>query len=69
MNVNMSTSVTLASAAGQAATGEAVGLSVLKKAMEIESQSAMMLINSVAQPDKSAASLPSHLGQNVNTTA
>lgn len=69
MNVNMNASVTLASAAGQT-TGDAVGLAVLKKAMEVESQNAMTLINAVSQTTStSAVNLPDHLGQNVNTTA
>lgn len=68
MNVSMSNSVTMASATGQT-TGDAVGLSVLKKAMEVEAQNAMTLINAVSQSESSAVNLPSHLGQNVNTTA
>lgn len=52
------------------ATGDAVGLQVLKKAMDIQAQSAMALIDALPQPTKpSSANLPAHLGQNVNTTA
>ena len=40
--------------------------SVLKKALDNESQTAMILINSISQ---SAANLPPNLGQNVNVTA
>ena len=50
---------------GQAA-GDAVGVTVLKKALDIEAQNAMTLIN--ALPPQ-AQNLPSHLGQNVNTKA
>jgi hypothetical protein len=46
------------------------GTSVLKKAMDIQSQTAMILINSILQtPSAPAVNLPSHLGQNINTTA
>jgi hypothetical protein len=41
-------------------------ISVLKKALDNESQSAMVLINSISQ---STANLPPNLGQNINVTA
>lgn len=66
MNVNMNTSSPLV----QQNTGAAAGLSVLKKAMDIQAQSALTLINSIQPPQQqSAANLPPHLGQNINTTA
>ncbi|MBU0594613.1 MAG: YjfB family protein [Gammaproteobacteria bacterium] len=68
MNVNMNTSTALASMAGQA-TGDAVGVSVLKKALQAEAQNAQQLINSVPQPEKTTNNLPPNLGQNINTTA
>jgi len=68
MDVNMSTSTALASVAGQS-SGDAVGISVLRKAMQIEAQNAQQLINSVASPEQTSANLPPNLGQNVNTTA
>jgi len=46
--------------------GDVVQTSVLKKAMDVESQSVLALINALPQP---AANLPAHLGQNVNTVA
>lgn len=65
MDVSMSTSSALAQTAG-----DAVGVSTLKKAMDIEAQGAMTLINSIPQPViPAAANLPAHLGQNVNTVA
>ena len=65
MNVNMNTSVSLAQSAGGA-----VGLTVLKKALDIEAQNAMLLINILSQPpQQSAASSPPHLGQNINIFA
>ncbi|MBZ0106736.1 MAG: YjfB family protein [Sulfuricella denitrificans] len=64
----MNASTALASATGQV-TGNDVGVSVLKKAMEVEAQNAVQLINAIPKPEKTTANLPSNLGQNVNTTA
>lgn len=66
MNVNMNTSASLAQYAGAAA-----GLTMLKKAMDIQAESALTLINAVQPPSQqqSASNLPPHLGQNINTTA
>jgi hypothetical protein len=51
-------------------SGDAVGMAVLKKAIDIEAQSAMALIAAIPQPpQQSAANLPPNLGQNINTTA
>lgn len=52
---------------GQAA-GDAVGVTVLKKALDQETQNATALINALPQPPQ-AQNLPSHLGQNINTKA
>ncbi len=41
-----------------------VGISVLKKALDIESSSAATLIAAIPAPN-----LPAHLGRNINTTA
>ena len=47
-----------------------VGMAVLKKAMDIETQSSMALINAIPQPpQQSAANLPPNLGQNINIAA
>lgn len=62
MNVNNST-------LPAANIGDGVGLSILKKAIDIEAKSAMALINSIPQPTQQSANLPPNLGQNVNTTA
>jgi hypothetical protein len=48
---------------------DAVGLTVLKKAMDIGAQSAQTLLAAIPQPAKSSANLPPNLGQNINTTA
>lgn len=42
-----------------------IGMTVLKKAQEIDAQSALQLIQSIPN----VQNLPSHLGQNINTTA
>lgn len=63
MNVSMNTSAAIAQN-----TSDVAGLAVLKKAISIEAQSAMALINAIPQ-QQSAANLPPHLGQNINTTA
>jgi len=53
----------------QNATGD-VGIAVLKKSIDIQSQAAMTLINAIPQPpQQSSASLPPNLGQNINVTA
>lgn len=68
MNVNMNTSTALASLAGQS-NGDAVGITMLKKAMDIEAQNVQQLVSSISSPEKSSVNLPKNLGQNVNTTA
>lgn len=68
MNVNMNTSTNMASVAGQS-SGDAAGVSMLKKAMEIESKNIQQLVNSASSPEKTSANLPPNLGQNINTTA
>jgi hypothetical protein len=56
--------------ASSLATSLTAGTSVLKKAIDAQAQSAMILIDSIAQtPTVSAANLPPNLGQNINTTA
>jgi hypothetical protein len=49
-------------------TSQAVTIAVLKKAIDINAESATALIEAI--PDnKSLQNLPAHLGQNINTTA
>ena len=55
-----------ASGLTQTQTTDAVQIAVLKKAMDLEQQSADLLIQSVAQ---SMPSNPPHLGNNVNVLA
>jgi len=58
---NLATSLTNSSA------NESVGITVLKKALDLESSAAAALIDAI--PAAPSANLPPHLGQNVNTTA
>ena len=60
-------SVSNASAAlSQAPTGDAIGIAVLKKAIDLEAQGALQLIQALPEV---AASNPPHLGNGVNTFA
>ena len=56
----------ISSAVSQAQTGDAVGIAVLKKAIDLQAQSALQLIASLPQP---ATNSPPNLGQGVNTVA
>ena len=49
-------------------TKQAVGVAVLKKAQDIQASSASALIGAIP-PVPSTPNLPSHLGNNINTTA
>jgi hypothetical protein len=56
----------LATAMTQAQTADAVQLAVLKKAMDIQAQGAMQLIQAASQ---ATSNNPPHLGNQVNTFA
>ncbi|GBG12741.1 DNA glycosylase [Novimethylophilus kurashikiensis] len=55
----------LATQMSAAQTNAEVSIAVLKKAINIEAQGALALLDAVPLPQN----LPAHLGQNVNTTA
>ncbi|WP_394808257.1 YjfB family protein [Nitrosomonas sp.] len=58
----------LATAMADASTNQAVGIAVLKKAIDINAAGALALIE--ALPDiNSTQNLPAHIGKNINTTA
>lgn len=59
INPNLSASMT---------QDDIVGMTMLKKSIDIEAQGAMALINAIPQPQR-AANLPPNLGQHINTTA
>lgn len=55
----------LATAMANQRTGDAIGISVLKKALEAQTNGAMALINALPQPTGS----PPHLGNNIDSSA
>jgi hypothetical protein len=57
----------LASNVAATAPSDAVGVAVLKKALDIEAANALALVQ--ALPDIPSVNLPAHLGQNIDTTA
>ncbi|MET0388129.1 MAG: YjfB family protein [Polyangiales bacterium] len=65
MFMDISGIASLATQMSRQRTAETAQLLVLKKAMSVQESGALQLIASAA----SAGSLPSHLGQNVNTVA
>jgi len=64
MDVNMTASATTAHGAGNSA-----GVAVLKKALDIEAQNALLLIEAISQTATPASNLPPNLGRNINTSA
>ncbi len=67
MNVSMNAVFPLVSGAN---ARDDVGMSVLKKAIDVEAQGAMALINAIPHPPAAqAANLPPNLGRHINTTA
>lgn len=50
-------------------TNQAVGIAVLKKAINLNAAGALALIEAIPDTNTSSANLPAHLGQNINTTA
>lgn len=56
----------VSAAISQAGTGDAVAITVLKKSLDIQAQSAMQLIQALPQP---APSSPPNLGNGVNVYA
>ena len=68
MEIPTSTSglATLATAMSQARTEDAVGVAVLKKALDIQKESAAQLLQSLPTP---TAALPAGVGGRIDTTA
>lgn len=67
MDVGSIASLATSLAANQ--TNDAVGILVLKKAMDIGAANAEALIASLPEISTAVGNLPPHLGQNINTTA
>lgn len=57
----------LATSMASTATSQAIGIAVQKKAMDIEANGALALLQAI--PPAPTPNLPAHLGQNINTTA
>lgn len=58
----------VATTMAETSTNQAVSIAVLKKAMDLSAAGALALIEAI--PDNTPIqNLPSHLGQNINTTA
>lgn len=66
--MDVSTIGSLSSAVAQGQTGDAVGIQVLKKAMQIEAQNAAQLIEAATQSAPSTNN-PPNLGNNVDVSA
>ncbi len=67
--MDVSNIASLATALSSTQTNDAVGILVLKKALDIGAANAEALIASLPEISVAASNLPPHLGQNVNTTA
>jgi hypothetical protein len=66
--MSVSSIASLSTAMSAAQTSQDVGVAVLKKSLDIASNGVMELLSTVS-PASTPTNLPSHLGQNVNTTA
>ena len=69
--MSVSSIASLSSAMAAAQTSQDIGVTVLKKAIDISSNSVLELLSAVpsAGESSSSTSLPSNLGQHINTTA
>ena len=66
MDVSVSGIAALATQMSQTRTAEEVQIAVLKKAMELQSQGALQLVQAATQP---MSSNPPHLGNIIDTSA
>lgn len=57
----------LATSLATTTTNQAIGIAVMKKAMDVQASTATAMLE--ALPPATGANLPPHLGQNINTTA
>ena len=66
--MDVSNLASLSTSLAQVGTSQAVDIAVLKKALEVDAESATALIEAIpAAP--TVSNLPAHLGQHINTTA
>ena len=66
--MDVSSLANLSSSVAETGVKQEVGLSVLKRAEQIEASTAAELINAVSTPP-TLQNLPAHLGNTINTTA
>lgn len=66
MEISGSAAVT---ALARSTTADERSVKVLKKALDAQSQAALSLIAALPQPREPAASVPAHLGRNIDTVA
>lgn len=52
-----------------ATTNDERSVAVLKKALDVQADTAATLIESLPEPSKPASNLPDHIGKNIDTTA
>ncbi|BBN58519.1 YjfB family protein [Hydrogenovibrio marinus] len=69
MDISPNQAVSMAVTMQQAQTPQAVQISMLKKSMDIQSQGALALLESLPSATPSTQGLPPNLGNNINTTA
>ncbi len=67
--MDVSSIAAVATEMSQVRTAEAVQLTVLKKAMDIEAQGAMQLVAAAASVVSASNKNPPHLGQHIDTFA
>lgn len=65
--MDVSSIAALATNMSSTRTDQAVGIAVLKKALDMQTTSAAILLDALTPA--TSANLPSNLGQNINTTA
>lgn len=69
MDISPNQAVSMAMSMQQGSSHQDVQISMLKKAMDVQSQSAMALIESLPSAAPSSKGLPANLGNNINTSA
>ena len=67
--MSVSSIASLSTAMATAQTDTQIGVSVLKKSIDVASNSALELLQAIPSSPAPSANLPSNLGQNINTTA
>lgn len=69
MEISANGAVNLAYAMQQANTQQQVQVSMFKKALDVQTQGALALLEALPSPVSSTQGLPANLGNNINVTA